>query len=39
MWKKIKDWFMSGYERVRARDKKGRYVKMTPKLQRMKPTL
>jgi hypothetical protein len=31
MWKKIKDWFMSGYERVRARDKKGRYVKDDPK--------
>ena len=26
MWKKIKDWFMDGYERVRARDIRGRYV-------------
>ena len=34
MWKKIKDWFMSGYERVRARDKKGRYIKDDPKTKK-----
>ncbi len=30
MWKKIKDWLMDGYERVRARDIRGRYVKDNP---------
>ena len=31
MWKKIKDWFMDGYERVRARNSKGQYIKDDPK--------
>lgn len=32
-WTSLKDWFFQGYERVRARDSKGRYVaddKSTP---------
>ncbi len=46
MWKKIKDWFMDGYERVRARNSKGQYIKDDPKtkkneaytLRKKKPT-
>ena len=34
MWKKIKDWFMDGYERVRARNSKGQYVKDDPKTKK-----
>jgi len=34
MWKKVKDWFMSGYERVRARNSKGQYVKDDPKTKK-----
>ena len=34
MWKKIKDWFMSGYERVRARNSKGQYIKDDPKTKK-----
>ena len=26
MWKKVKDWFMSGYERVSDRNRKGQYI-------------
>ena len=46
LWKKIKDWFMDGYERVRARNSKGQYIKDDPKtkkneaytLRKKKPT-
>ena len=46
MWKKIKDWLMDGYERVRARNSKGQYIKDDPKtkkneaytLRKKKPT-
>ena len=34
MWKKVKDWFMSGYERVRARNSKGQYIKDDPKTKK-----
>ena len=34
MWKKIKDWFMDGYERVRARNSKGQYIKDDPKTKK-----
>ena len=34
MWKKIKDWFMDGYERVRARNIKGQYIKDDPKTKK-----
>ena len=34
MWKKIKDWFMDGYERVRTRNSKGQYIKDDPKTKK-----
>ena len=34
MWKKIKDWFMDGYERVRARNSKGQYIKDDPRTKK-----
>ena len=34
MWKKVKNFFMSGYERVRARNSKGQYIKDDPKTKK-----
>ena len=34
MWKKIKDWLMDGYERVRARNSKGQYIKDDPRTKK-----